>query len=94
MAFPTFQAVLSTTENPEFKIAYQIAIQIPQTTFSFLSVFHFCIFFYHRILLLYKRDMKIELSQSLSHLYSRTADGSNSAPAKIKGKLQYPLNST
>lgn len=56
-----------------------------------LSSFYF---FYHRIVLLYKRDMKIELSQSLSHLYSRTADGSNSAPAKIKGKLQYPHNST
>lgn len=33
-------------------------------------------------------------SQSVSCLYSRSADGSNSAPAKIKrGTLQYPQNS-
>lgn len=93
MAFPTFQAVLSTTENPEFKIVYQIVIQIPQTTFSFLSESFIFVFFSIIEFYYYIRDMKIELSQSLSCLYS-TADGSNSAPTKIKGKLQYPHNST
>lgn len=53
---------------------------------SFLSEFHYCI-----------KGMWKQSSCNLclTHLCSRTADGSDSTPAQIiKGKLQYPHNST
>lgn len=92
MGFLKLCAVLPITENPEFKIAYPSVNQIPQSIFSFLSESYLSFYFlYHKIPLLYQRDVKIQLLQSLSCLYSRTANGSNSAPAKvIEGKLQYP----
>lgn len=78
------------------KLLIQVLTKFPNQSSPFSQNHTFLfIFLDHKIPLLYQRDVKIQLLQSLSCLYSRTADGSNSAPAKvIEGKLQYPHNST
>lgn len=71
-------AALSTTEYPD-----RLSKCYPNSPiFSFFQSLIF--FFYHWIPLLYQRDVKTDLSQSLSCLYSRSAESSNSTPAKIK----------
>lgn len=99
MGFLKFSGVLSITENPEFKTAYPSVNQIPWSIFSFLSESfpyfpYFPYFFYQNSIIVSKECENRALIISLSCLYSRTADGSDSAHAKIiKGKLQYPPNS-
>lgn len=96
MGFLKFSGVLSITENPEFKTAYPSVNQIPWSAFSFLSesFLSFPYFFYQNSIIVSKEWENRALIISLSCLYSRTANGFDSARAKIiKGKLQYSPNS-
>lgn len=79
------------------KLLIQVLTKFPDQPLLF-SQNHsgfFSYFFYQNSIILSKGCENRALIISLSYLYSRTSDGSDSAPAKIiKGKLQYPHNAT